>query len=382
MGEWSWSKKFVGVGARKNSAGKKTFYIRYRMLDGRRVMERVGSEVEGYTLQLAYRIRQRRIQEARHGDLLPRQPQSFTVGELLDAWTEYSRKRSRRDDEQRIAQHIRPELGATRARELRPDDCLRLYRRLREEGRSDATARHCLVILRTAWNRGAERGLVTGMNPASLALRQLGRPEPNRRLRYMSLEEYQALLEAVAHSRASWELCVVGWNTGARFGELARLRWADVDLAHRYLTFRETKTGEPRRVPINREVLAVFDAKPRGLPEVLVWPTRTGRVYTDPPSTLRRAMDRLFNAGVEDRRQRVSFHTLRHSFISHLVMRGVPLPVIQSLTGHKTLDMLQRYTHLAPDARWSAVEGLVVAPGRAGPAVGVRVVEGGVAKKG
>lgn len=109
------------------------------------------------------------------------------------------------------------------------------------------------------------------------------------------------------------------------------------------------------RTPDGRRVM---EAKPRGLPEVLVWSTRSGRTYRDPPMTLRRAMERLFNRGVEDGRQRVSFHTLRHSFISHLVMRGVPLPVIQSLTGHKTLEMLQRYTHLAPDARWAAVESL------------------------
>ncbi len=321
-------------------------------------MERVGSETEGYSLQLANRIRQERIQQARHGEILPARRGGLTVEELLDAWLQHSTKRSRKDDAQRIADHLQPALGDVPAARLRPDDCLDLYRSLREGGLSDATARHCLVILRTAWNRGLERGLVTGANPASMALKQLGRPAPNRRLRYLTEEEFERLLEAVEHSRAAWDLAVVGWHTGARFGELAALRWSDVDLGHGYLTFRDTKAGDPRRVPMNVAVRRVLEAKPRGLPEVLVWSTRSGRPYRDPPMTLRRAMDRLFNREVEDRRQRVSFHTLRHSFISHLVMRGVPLPVIQSLTGHKTLEMLQRYTHLAPDARWAAVESL------------------------
>jgi integrase len=53
---------------------------------------------------------------------------------------------------------------------------------------------------------------------------------------------------------------------------------------------------------------------------------------------------------IQDRRQRVVFHSLRHTFASWLVMKGVPLYTVAQLMGHSTIIMTQRYSHLAPDS--------------------------------
>ncbi|MDL2313553.1 tyrosine-type recombinase/integrase [Desulfovibrio sp. OttesenSCG-928-C14] len=55
-----------------------------------------------------------------------------------------------------------------------------------------------------------------------------------------------------------------------------------------------------------------------------------------------------FNDGIEDSRQKVVFHTRRHTFASWLVQRGVPLYTVAKLTGHSELRMVERYAHLAP----------------------------------
>ena len=55
---------------------------------------------------------------------------------------------------------------------------------------------------------------------------------------------------------------------------------------------------------------------------------------------------------------RIGWHDLRHTYGSHLAMRGVPLKVIQELMGHATIEMTLRYAHLAPEARESAVQQL------------------------
>ena len=60
-------------------------------------------------------------------------------------------------------------------------------------------------------------------------------------------------------------------------------------------------------------------------------------------------MDAMFNEGVEDARQRVSFHTLRHTFASWLVQRGVDLYKVKELMGHEDIKMTMRYAHLAPE---------------------------------
>jgi site-specific recombinase XerD len=63
-----------------------------------------------------------------------------------------------------------------------------------------------------------------------------------------------------------------------------------------------------------------------------------------------RAVERLgFNVNITDRRQRVVFHTLRHTYASWLVMAGVDLYTVQRLMGHKDITMTQRYAHLAPE---------------------------------
>ena len=64
------------------------------------------------------------------------------------------------------------------------------------------------------------------------------------------------------------------------------------------------------------------------------------------------------NDGITDPRDRVVFHTLRHTFASWLAIQGTPIYTIKELMGHKTLAMTERYSHLIPDAKRQAVKGL------------------------
>jgi len=65
------------------------------------------------------------------------------------------------------------------------------------------------------------------------------------------------------------------------------------------------------------------------------------------------------NDGVTDPRDRVVFHTLRHTFASWLAIQGTPIYTIKELMGHKTLAMTERYSHLIPDSKRSAIKGLM-----------------------
>jgi len=65
-----------------------------------------------------------------------------------------------------------------------------------------------------------------------------------------------------------------------------------------------------------------------------------------------------FNNGVIDRRQKITFHTLRHTFASWLAMQGAPILTIKELLGHQSLAMTERYSHLSPDQKKEAVNGI------------------------
>jgi integrase len=83
----------------------------------------------------------------------------------------------------------------------------------------------------------------------------------------------------------------------------------------------------------------------------IVFPARGGGRKVEVSNAFARAVEGLgLNAGITDRRQKVVFHTLRHTCASWLVMAGVPLYTVKEYLGHKQISQTERYSHLAPDS--------------------------------
>jgi len=156
------------------------------------------------------------------------------------------------------------------------------------------------------------------------------------RTRYLSPTELKAVLEACpVWMRAPIALAAF---TGMRRGEILKLRWRDVDLEGRRLYLHETKNGTLRVVPLNSTALAVLHSLPLGLPGALVLPDID-------PARLSVYTRRVFaSLQIED----ASFHSLRHTAASWLVMEGADLFSVGKLLGHKTPRMTARYSHLSP----------------------------------
>ena len=102
---------------------------------------------------------------------------------------------------------------------------------------------------------------------------------------------------------------------------------------------------------MNQEVKAVLEGRFHGQhPGELVLPSKTGGQRGQVSKAFDKVVRELgFNNGITDPRQKVVFHTLRHTFASWLVQKGTPLYTVATLMGHSTLEMTQRYAHLAPD---------------------------------
>ena len=126
--------------------------------------------------------------------------------------------------------------------------------------------------------------------------------------------------------------------TGCRRSEIVHLRWQEVG---RYaLSLTDGKTG-PRTVHLNAQARAIIERQPRGLGG-FVFPSSR-----DPSCPICFELPLWYTvreqAGIED----VRLHDLRHSFASHAVMNGVPIPVVSRLLGHSNVRMTLRYAHLA-----------------------------------
>lgn len=171
--------------------------------------------------------------------------------------------------------------------------------------------------------------------------------ENNKRLRYLSKEECLTLISVC--DKHIKPIVITALNTGMRKGEILSLKWDNVDLKHGFILLDKTKNGDRSEIPINETLRATLAGIVRrlDLPYVFFNP-ETEKAFTNIPGSFNSALRR---AGIKD----FTFHDLRHTFASHLVMAGVDLTTIRELLGHKTLTMTLRYAHLAPSHKVKAV---------------------------
>jgi integrase len=207
--------------------------------------------------------------------------------------------------------------------------------------RGNATVRRYLAVLSHAFSVAVQEWQWVNDNP----FHRVSKPkEPRGRVRYLSDDERGRLLDAcrVSRNTSLYTIVVLALSTGARRGELLSLHWSDVDFKRGILTFRETKNGETRSVPLTGYALDVLTrhAKVRRLDTTLVFPDDTG---TQPASIREAWKHAVKRAGIENFR----FHDLRHSAASYLAMNGASLAEIAEILGHRTLAMVKRYAHLS-----------------------------------
>ena len=176
-------------------------------------------------------------------------------------------------------------------------------------------------------------------------MRKVKKPKESRgRVRFLLDEERDRILAACKESSNEWlYMCVIlALSTGMRQGELMGLKWTDVFLNDGFLILHETKNGERRRIPISGQALSLLKehAKIRRLDTELLFPGKNPHK----PIDLRKPwLIALEHAGIADFR----WHDLRHCTASLLAMNGASLAEIAEILGHKTLQMVKRYSHLS-----------------------------------
>jgi len=226
---------------------------------------------------------------------------------------------------------------------------LERYRRQRkQDGVSDVTINRELAFLRHLYSMAITWGKAIE-NPVKKV--RLAR-EDNGRMRILTADEEASLLDHCIPSLKP--LVLTALHTGFRTSELLSLTWQDIDFRRRTITVRAAyaKNGESRSVPMNAVLTAT-------LKTVRMTASDDGSVFCTPQGTpyrnFRTAFERAVQqAGMTD----FTFHDLRHTFASRLVMAGVDLPTVQALLGHKGMAMTLRYTHLSSDHKQRAVAAL------------------------
>jgi len=252
---------------------------------------------------------------------------------------------------------LSPTLADKPLRDIKPIHLERIKKTLADAGRSAQTARHVLAALRQVFNFAKRHGLYAGDNPVSLIKKPM---TDSRRLRFLTHDEADRLLAALAERESNvHDMALLALHCGLRAGEIFSLTWGDVDMERGVLILRDTKSGKTRAAFMTEAVAAMLADMERRGPDDLVFPSTNGGRIVQISETFNRVVTAQgLNNGVTDPRQKVVFHTLRHTFASWLVEQSVDLYTVKELMGHGTLAMTERYSHLSPDKLRRAVKTL------------------------
>jgi site-specific recombinase XerD len=160
----------------------------------------------------------------------------------------------------------------------------------------------------------------------------------------MNDEEVRRLL-AAAVSLRDRALLETAYATGMRLGEVIHLLLTDIDSQRMVIRVEQGKGRKDRYVMLSTSLLETLRAYWRKeKPKTILFPGKGGKEPLHPTSAQKAFQRARSRAKIE---KPISFHTLRHSFATHLLEDGANVRTIQSLLGHRSLESTQRYTHLA-----------------------------------
>lgn len=192
-----------------------------------------------------------------------------------------------------------------------------------------STIKHCISIARSEW------GIEINPNPFDIIKLPLLGEGRNRRLKdgEWELIKLHGAQLGIGYLLPLIELAI---ETGMRRGELLGLIWSNIDLDTRLAFLPLTKNGSSRKVPLSLRAVAILS----GL-------ARNGEfLFPVPPNTFSNHWLYLMKrTGIKGLR----FHDLRHEAISRFFERGLSLPEVAAISGHKSYKMLFRYTHMRPE---------------------------------
>lgn len=379
--EWH-TTKYPGVRyrehkARKNGVGfDRCFSIRYK-IDGKDKEEAVGWGTEGMTAEKATKI----LGEIKENIRLGGGPQSLrekreigqekarlekeqaqrrklqakTFSEFWEEtyWPEAGLSKKKNSTRTELGLYkiwLQPEIGDMPLHELEAKRLQAVINKAKMVGRSARTLQYMMAVVSQVWNLAVRDKIVQGEAPTKgVNLPKIN----NKRTEFLTPERASQLL-AVLKKRSPdmHDEALLSMSSGLRSGEIHTLCWGDVDDENRLLLIRDAKNGEDRRAPITAQVRQMLKSRYNGQGKnELIFPATNGKQRQLVSATFRKVVKELgFNDGVTDSKQRICFHSLRHTAASWATQEGSSPYEVKELLGHKSLAMVTRYSHLAPDA--------------------------------
>lgn len=348
-----------------------SYSIRYTV-NGVRREETIGWKSEGYTAEEVYNIRSALIKDIEAGKAFSykeqteqRQQKKIANEEALKQeqlkemtfsflFENYYKPHIKRKDkkstfDREVALYekwLKPFLGDVKLNLISRISLISMLDKMEKARLSNRSKNYAVALTRQVFNFAIKCDLYIGVNPAA-KFDEL-KKEDNRRMRFLSKEELNNLLEEIKkHSYSVYLMALISADCGLRAGEIFKLTWADIDIKERLLFLRDTKNGSNRHAYMSKRVQGELSKLKSSEGNQLLFPSRDGEQIKHISRTFERAVKTIgLNKGITDRKQKIVFHSLRHTYASRLVDKGVSIYEVKELLGHKDIKMTMRYSHL------------------------------------
>lgn len=368
------SSKYPGIFINEYKNGNVAYYINYRNEEGTPTLKKVGMKTKqsNYTIMDAYD----RLIEVKHkiatGEELPKVVQRKAKVLFEDIfedylnWAKANKKTWKHNDLLVYNKHL-SYLAKSDPRTLKPKDFEELKQRKLTEvdkktGRvlAPKTVQHILATARHIFNHAIKNELIKNLtNPIGSGRVRMPKVE-NQKIGFFTKEKAQELLELLQQreNKRLYELTTLLLFTGARFSEVARLTWSDINFNTNLIYFASSKDGNARYIKMSNRVIEVVNSLYKNKINNLVIPTINGNKYEKMPKEWQIEVDKLIPENDNANKDRLTTHSLRHTHASWLAQSGVDILHIKEQLGHRKIDTTMRYSHLIDDRRHQATERL------------------------
>jgi len=346
-----------------NENGKevdKAYIIRYRENDSDR-LKTIGKHSQGIRINYCKQIRNEILMKLRLGEEPPavakKKKKNIT---RLDDFAEiyFKEKEMEVKDIEKIKKsyinHIKPFIGHKAVDEITSDD-IKEIQKIKRKVLAERTVNALIQIIGAIYNVAIQKEIFKGNNPVNKSVKRVN--VDNKRERYLTLEEINLLLNEVKHEEYLYIFVQLALQTGGRLGTILSITKKDIKLESNTVQLKDHKNNSTYLGFFNDELKYLLQRRIKNLNANDFIIDKGEQVIKD---RLTKIYNKYFNVGLanDDRKNRVVTHTLRHTFASHLAIKGTPIYTIQKLMNHKDITMTLRYAKLAPDSGKDMVLGL------------------------
>lgn len=341
-----WDSEITGFFCKITPSGKRSYFLYYRTHDKRQRRPKIGDHGV-VTCEEARNTAKKWLLEVSQGKDPSAERQELRIAPTLKELAEqymkehapHKKASSSKEDQRLWDQHILPVLGSLKVSSLDRSDIAKLHHSLAP---LPITANRALSLLSKAFNLAELWGYRPNHTNPCLHVKKYAE---EKRERFLSQDEIILLMNALEEEENNaqniWTIYAIRLLliTGCRLNEILTLKWEEVDLENQFLRLKDSKTGK-KLIYLSTVAIELFNNIPRkvGNPYVICGDKQNAHLI-NLQKPWRRIRDKV---GLSD----VRLHDLRHTFASIAASKGLSLPIIGALLGHKQPQTTARYAHL------------------------------------